>query len=70
MQESGVETAEAASQEDHQVVPMADSLVERAKQVVETNFVDEEFAVRRLRPQGGCSEFLREAVAAAAAAPA
>ncbi|KAL4422080.1 hypothetical protein ABPG77_001548 [Micractinium sp. CCAP 211/92] len=43
-QESGVETAEAASQEDHQVVPMADSLVERAKQVVETNFVDEEFA--------------------------
>lgn len=46
LQESGVETAEAASQEDHQVVPMADSLVERAKLVVETNFVDEAFAVR------------------------
>ncbi|KAL4458256.1 hypothetical protein ABPG75_013121 [Micractinium tetrahymenae] len=43
-QESGVETAEAASQEEHQVVPMADSLVERAKLVVETNFVDEAFA--------------------------
>lgn len=51
-----METAEAASQEDQQVVPMADSLVERAKLVVETNFVDEEFAVRcREDATGGSS---------------
>lgn len=68
-----METAEAASQEDHQVVPMAESLVERAKQVVQTNFVDEEFAVRRLEASGRAlrvSAGGRGRAAAAAAAPA
>lgn len=40
-----METADGATEEQH-VVPMADSLIERAKLVVETNFVDEAFAVR------------------------
>ena len=42
-----METADGASSAAEAVVPMADSLIERAKQVVETNFVDEAFSVSR-----------------------
>jgi hypothetical protein len=40
-----VETADGASSAEQAAVPQAQSLVERAKQVVETQFVDEAFTV-------------------------
>lgn len=48
LQEETVETADGNTSTTD-VVPMAESLVERAKLVVETQFVDESFAVRRGR---------------------
>jgi hypothetical protein len=46
LQEGNVGTVDGATAAEG-LVPMADSLLERAKQVVDSQFVDEAFVVRR-----------------------